>query len=242
MSEYPNDEKTTKNEESEDVEDLREEFKRLKKEVKRLKRESRSYDDDWDDRDHYRPRRRRPHPPPPFSFPPRFFEDICGIKGGGDFFGDFIGSLGESIGKTVEAAMSGAFEFGDEFMEGVEEWEEERMDVDKFAKLAAPIASALSDENRLRIMKALEPRSLETGELSEKVGITGGNLAHHLGKLQDAGLIRQRRERGRYKLTFVGRMALKSLEALAWKAKRSPRRPITSEDEQSKDEEPASGM
>jgi DNA-binding transcriptional ArsR family regulator len=227
-------------------EDLRKEVRELKKEVSRLKERTRAdEEDEWEDRRrrdrqyYYHTRSNRPHRPPTprmpeFFFPARFFEGI-----GGEFFADFFDRLGESIGKTVEAAVGGAMDFGPEILDNIEGLGEELTDVDKFVETASSLAGALSDKTRLRILKALEPRSLETSELSEKVGAVGGNLAHHLGKLQEANLVRQKR-RARYRLTLLGRMALKAMEALYWKSTLAPSPPQTDETEVKEKDEPSS--
>jgi len=51
------------------------------------------------------------------------------------------------------------------------------------------VLKALSDENRIRILKMLQHRVLCVCELSEALGITQPSVSRHLKILQDAGLV-----------------------------------------------------
>ena len=57
--------------------------------------------------------------------------------------------------------------------------------------------AALGSETRLALFRLLVEwgdRGLNTGEISEKLGLAGSTLTHHLMTLETAGLIARRRE------------------------------------------------
>ena len=84
------------------------------------------------------------------------------------------------------------------------------MDPVRLAEMAAP----LSNENRVRILQLLLDGPKSSSELSSITGLEGGQLYHHLKELMFAGFIGSV-ERGKYRLTERGLMALRVLSALA---------------------------
>ena len=55
------------------------------------------------------------------------------------------------------------------------------------------IFKVLSDENRLKIVKALAKESMCAGQLLEGLGISQPTLSHHMKTLTDAGLVQPRK-------------------------------------------------
>jgi len=53
---------------------------------------------------------------------------------------------------------------------------------------------ALSDETRLRILKLLEVREMCVCEVMVALGLTQPTASHHLGILENAGLVKNRKE------------------------------------------------
>lgn len=64
---------------------------------------------------------------------------------------------------------------------------------------------------RLTVLKALADGSLSFSDLSRLTGLRGGNLLFHLSRLEEAGLIVQRRNRGEYHLTGTGYLCLQGI-------------------------------
>ena len=56
------------------------------------------------------------------------------------------------------------------------------------------ILSALSDENRRKILDLLKKREMSVGEINGKLDITMATLSHHLDVLRRADLIGSRRD------------------------------------------------
>jgi DNA-binding transcriptional ArsR family regulator len=62
-------------------------------------------------------------------------------------------------------------------------------------KSLVSVFKALSDENRQKILLALEESGeISVGELVERFGLTQPTMSHHLGVLKNAGLVNDRRE------------------------------------------------
>lgn len=63
-----------------------------------------------------------------------------------------------------------------------------------FKSLVA-VFKALSDENRQRMLLALEENGeMSVGQLVERFGLSQPTMSHHLGVLKNAGLVNDRRE------------------------------------------------
>lgn len=62
---------------------------------------------------------------------------------------------------------------------------------------AAALFGALGSENRLRILKMLQVRSLCVCEITEVLGLSAPTVSRHLSLLREAGLITDRRD-GRF--------------------------------------------
>jgi len=76
--------------------------------------------------------------------------------------------------------------------------------------------SPLAHEARIRLMQAMFRMERNSSELSEAVGIKGGNLYYHLKELVHAGYVRV--EKGEYALTDLGRQLLLTLTCIASQA------------------------
>lgn len=78
-------------------------------------------------------------------------------------------------------------------------------------KVLEPAASV----PRLGILIDLAAASRTFSGLSETTGMRGGNLLFHLEKLENAGLISQRYERGEYELTASGYLVLRGIARIS---------------------------
>lgn len=56
------------------------------------------------------------------------------------------------------------------------------------------ILKALSDSNRIEILKLLKRKELSVGEILEHFDITNASLSHHLDILKRAGLVERQRQ------------------------------------------------
>jgi DNA-binding transcriptional ArsR family regulator len=78
------------------------------------------------------------------------------------------------------------------------------------AQRAASLMSAMSSEHRIRILTELLYGGRYASELESVLkDISPSTISNHLKILQDAGLIVQEGDRGRYLITLPGRIALK---------------------------------
>lgn len=78
---------------------------------------------------------------------------------------------------------------------------------------AAQFCQALASEHRINMLKAMSLTEMSTTELSQKIGIEGGPLYHHLKELSKAKFIYQK-GRSRYQITDRGLDALLTVCAL----------------------------
>jgi len=78
------------------------------------------------------------------------------------------------------------------------------------AERAATLMSAMASEHRLRIMSELLYGGRYAGEIENVLkDISPSTISNHLKILQEAGLVVQEGDRGRYLITLPGRIALK---------------------------------
>lgn len=66
----------------------------------------------------------------------------------------------------------------------------------------AAVFAALSQPTRLEVLRLLAasgPQGLRAGAIADRLGVVASTLSHHLGQLENAGLIRSRRQ-GRFVL------------------------------------------
>jgi Predicted transcriptional regulator len=80
--------------------------------------------------------------------------------------------------------------------------------------LVRDILEPLANRHRFRIVQSLAAETQTFSALSNLTGLRGGNLLFHLKKLQDAGMILQRHERGDYIITEKGYRTLKGIGTL----------------------------
>lgn len=80
--------------------------------------------------------------------------------------------------------------------------------------LVKEVLNPLSNKHRFQIFKAvaIEPKTFS--ELSELIGLRGGNLLFHIRKLLQNGIILQRHEKGDYMITEKGYKILKGLNKM----------------------------
>jgi protein-tyrosine-phosphatase/DNA-binding transcriptional ArsR family regulator len=67
----------------------------------------------------------------------------------------------------------------------------------------AAIHAALADTIRLRIVDALQLEDLSPGELSRRLSLSTNLLAHHVGVLESAGVVRRSRSEGDRRRSYV---------------------------------------
>ncbi|MGB7819958.1 MAG: helix-turn-helix domain-containing protein [Ornithinibacter sp.] len=70
-------------------------------------------------------------------------------------------------------------------------------------ELRSRVHSALGDPTRLRIVDLLATTDLSSAELGATLGVPSNLLAHHLGVLQDAGLLLRHRSEGDRRRTYL---------------------------------------
>ncbi len=80
--------------------------------------------------------------------------------------------------------------------------------------LVRDIFEPLANRHRFRILQSLSVETRTFSDLSKLTDLRGGNLLFHLKKLQDAGMILQRHERGDYIITEKGYKTLKGIGTL----------------------------
>ena len=80
--------------------------------------------------------------------------------------------------------------------------------------LVRDILEPLANRHRFRIVQALAAETQTFSALSNLTELRGGNLLFHLKKLQEAGMVLQRHERGDYIITEKGYKALTGIGAL----------------------------
>jgi Mn-dependent DtxR family transcriptional regulator len=105
-----------------------------------------------------------------------------------------------------------------EFDKGHAEW----INTDDFNVLTVPeeriidFVTPFTSDQRLKLMKALiEERNGKTSsQLSKEMGLDSGPLYHHLRELSSAGFIKKE-QRGRYKLSIKGTIALLTISHMA---------------------------
>jgi len=81
-------------------------------------------------------------------------------------------------------------------------------------KRVARLASPLSNEQRVAILKAILGGVKNASGISEKTGLKGGELYHHLRELLRANYITTK-ERGVYELTMKGEISLIMISGMA---------------------------
>jgi DNA-binding transcriptional ArsR family regulator len=78
-------------------------------------------------------------------------------------------------------------------------------------EIVTQIIEPLSSITRFQILKAVSTETKTFSDLSQLTKLRGGNLLFHLKKLQEAGMIIQRHERGDYIITEKGFRILNSI-------------------------------
>ncbi|MFW9903781.1 MAG: ArsR/SmtB family transcription factor [Candidatus Thorarchaeota archaeon] len=237
--------------EIDDIIDLKESIHEMKEEFRDQMRELREeLGEIKDDYPPSRPRRpRAPRPPRPRR--PRGEIDIRiddeGWEDWGERFGrsfeHYIGGILDSIGDTIDRSVGSIFQSPSTRRE--RQWKRKSKEpyfvpeeeLEEFYQEGSKIATALSDQTRLRMLKELEKSPLRQSDLSDKTNTRGGNFKHHITILKDEGLVRQEGVRERYMLTFSGREALKLVEFLYSRAKKRIPIPVYTSDEEEEEEE-----
>jgi len=73
------------------------------------------------------------------------------------------------------------------------------------------VLAALASPHRLAIVRLLETRDHDVGQLAARLGISVANTSHHLSRLRRAGLVTSRRDGTR----MINRLASHEVAALA---------------------------
>ncbi len=149
---------------------------------------------------------------------------------------NYVGGLLDSVGDAIERSVGSIFQpSSSRRLRRKERYTKEKAfvseeDLEDFYDKGSAIMAALSDSNRLRMLKELEKQPLRQSDLSEKTNTKGGNFKHHITILKDEGLVRQEGVRERYMLTFAGREALKLVEFLYARGKKRLQVPVIIDD------------
>lgn len=143
-------------------------------------------------------------PPPLFNF--------------GDTLQKYIGGVMDSIAIGLEGAV-GVIDIDKKMKKGKKRKSTSTIIVapeylDNFYEKGADFMSVIADDNRLKMLKAMERGGKYQKELSEEIGVKGGTFKHHMDKLVEVGFVAQEAVRGRYLITMEGREALKLAEFL----------------------------
>jgi len=227
-------ETTRTNDDIEDQIDLRKFTRDLSRELKSIKDEIREIKYEID-AGHPRKRRRAKRARKVHTY-------SSGLDDFGEKIGDslenYIGSILESVGEAIDRSVGSLFSTSSTHRRRKYEKEERYVmneDLEEFFEKGSKIMSALSDPNRLRMLKVLEKEPLRQSDLADKTGIKGGNFKHHMKILIDQSLVRQEGVRERYMLTFAGREALKLAEFLYVRGKKRLQVPVIITDEDMED-------
>jgi DNA-binding transcriptional ArsR family regulator len=125
-----------------------------------------------------------------------------------DYVNDVVGSVMSGISSEIE--RSGFIDpTGAWFDRHIAKAQARSMSAGE-AERAAGLMSAMSSEHRLRILSELLYGGRYASEFETVLkDITPSTLSNHLKTLQEAGLIVQEGDRGRYLITLPGRIALR---------------------------------
>lgn len=180
-----------------------------------------------------RPPKRPKRPRGEFSF--HFGDDNMG-EGFGASIENYIGGLLDSVGDAIDRSVGSIFQSSSDrrphhkSRHRKEKTFVSEEELEEFYDQGSAIMGALSDANRLRMLKELEKQPLRQSDLSEKTNTKGGNFKHHISILKENGLVRQEGVRERYLLTFAGREALKLVEFLYARGKKRLQVPVIIDD------------
>ncbi|MHA1973850.1 MAG: ArsR/SmtB family transcription factor [Candidatus Hodarchaeales archaeon] len=223
------------NNDIEDQIDLKKLTRDLSKELKNIKEEIREIKDEIDS-EHPRKRKRVKPRKKTYSY-------SSGIEGFGENLGNslenYIGSILDSVGEAIDRSVGSLFSTTGSRRHRKYDRHNRYItseDLEEFFEKGSKIMSALSDPNRLRMLKILENEPLRQSDLADKTGIKGGNFKHHMKILIDQSLVRQEGVRERYMLTFAGREALKLAEFLYTRGKKRLQVPVIITDEDTEEE------
>lgn len=185
-------------------------------------------------------RSRKPRPPKRPKRPKGEFSFHLGEENLGDRFGssieNYIGGLLDSVGDAIDRSVGSIFQSSSsrqphhKSRDRKEQTFVSEEELEEFYDQGSAIMGALSDANRLRMLKELEKQPLRQSDLSEKTNTKGGNFKHHISILKENGLVRQEGVRERYLLTFAGREALKLVEFLYARGKKRLQVPVIIDD------------
>lgn len=168
------------------------------------------------------------------------FSFHMGDEDWGEHFGSsiehYIGGLLDSVGDAIDRSVGSIFQSPSSRHSRIKsKHRKEKVfvaeeELEDFYSKGSAIMGALSDSNRLRMLKELEKQPLRQSDLSEKTNTKGGNFKHHISILKEAGLVRQEGVRERYLLTFAGREAIKLVEFLYARGKKRLQVPVIIDD------------
>ena len=133
--------------------------------------------------------------------------------------GSFARSLSDYVNDVVESVMSGISSEIERsvFVDPTGAWFDRHMARVQArsinageAERAATLMSAMASQHRLRILNELLFRGRYASEIESVLkDISPSTISSHLKTLEEAGLVVQESERGRYLITLPGRIALK---------------------------------
>lgn len=90
---------------------------------------------------------------------------------------------------------------------------DKRQEIDEMQEeeLVRGVLEPVASKHRLQILKSVSQGTKTFSSLAESTGLRGGNLLFHLQRLEDAGLMVQRHDRGDYMITEKGYKVLKGV-------------------------------
>mgnify|MGYP000533245100 CR=1 FL=1 len=117
--------------------------------------------------------------------------------------------------RFVESGACKACESGDasEYSGKLQKIAEQRADVEAADKQSR-LFKALADETRLRILKLLEVREMCVCEVMVALSLTQPTASHHLGILENAGLVKDRKEGKWVFYSIVDRKVMENLRKM----------------------------
>lgn len=119
----------------------------------------------------------------------------------GDYIGEFVNDVMQNVNTEIEQSL---------FHESRGRRERPTMMSSRDVKKTSAIMSAMGHEHRITILKELSWGGMYSSDLQEALKeISPSTLSSHLDVLEDVGLIRQEKRRGRYLITMAGRIAIK---------------------------------
>lgn len=145
----------------------------------------------------------------------------------GEAIGDYISSIVENVIAGIRGELERSVLIGPKGILVTKRGRDDRA-FRADPKRVAEVMSALGNEHRIRILEELTGGGRYLGELLEHFpGMSAGTISSHLEVLEEAGLVVQEKERGRYLITIPGRIAYRMANQLVYQIDRAGERMST---------------